>query len=367
LDIARHARRAPAGGGRVFRALPRVSHRHAGAVLRAQRRGRGCGHHRRIRVRKPLHAPPGPAPPRRRPPPRGPRRAPPRRAAPHGRAGHGDRFARLGEPGACVSGVGWRYQGRPHLSYRPWLRVHRRKIAAARRAHPPRTGVRRSSELSASAAMTDSITIAVSKGRIFNEALPLLRAAGIEPVDDPDTSRKLILDTNLPDVKLVLIRASDVPTYVEYGAADVGIAGKDVLLEYEGDGLYGPRGREIARCRLMLAGPPNLPAGQTRLRIATKYVNCTRRYFAEQGKQVEIIKLYGSMELAPIVGLADLIVDLVDTGNTLKANGLAPLEHIADVSSQLIVNKASMKMKHARVNAFVRSLAAAVELRRARA
>ena len=215
--------------------------------------------------------------------------------------------------------------------------------------------------------MNDTITIAVSKGRIFKEALPLLRVAGIEPLDDPDTSRKLILDTHLPDVKLVLIRASDVPTYVEYGAADVGIAGKDVLLEYEGDGLYEPLDLEIARCRLMLAGPPNRVMGRTRPRIATKYVNCTRRYFAEQGKQVEIIKLYGSMELAPIVGLADLIVDLVDTGNTLKANGLAPLEHIADVSSYLIVNKASMKMKHARVNDFVRSMAAAVEQRRARA
>src|SRR3569623_398154 len=208
--------------------------------------------------------------------------------------------------------------------------------------------------------MTNAITIAVSKGRIFKEALPLLAAAGVVPVDDPDTSRKLILDTNRADVKLVLIRASDVPTYVEYGAADLGIACKDVLLEYEGDGLYEPLDLETARCRLMLAGPPKLPAGQTRLRIATKNVNCTRRYFAEQGKQVEIIKLYGSMELAPIVGLAALIVDLVDTGNTLKANGLAPLEHIADVSTQLIVNKASMKMKHARVNAFVRSLGDAV-------
>lgn len=212
--------------------------------------------------------------------------------------------------------------------------------------------------------MTDSITIAVSKGRIFKEALPLLRAAGIVPADDPDTSRKLILDTNLADVKLVLIRASDVPTYVEYGAADVGIAGKDVLLEYESNGLYEPLDLEIARCRLMLAGPPNPPVGQTRWRIATKYVNCTRRYFAEQGKQVEIIKLYGSMELAPLVGLADLIVDLVDTGNTLRANGLAPLEHIADISSRLIVNKASMKMKHARVNAFVRSMGEAVEKKR---
>src|SRR3569623_2453236 len=211
--------------------------------------------------------------------------------------------------------------------------------------------------------MTNAITIAVSKGRIFKEALPLLAAAGVVPVDDPDTSRKLIHDTNRADDKQVLIRASDVPTYVEYGAADLGIAGKDVLLEYEGDGLYEPLDLEIARCRLMLAGPPDLPAGRARLRIATKNVNCTRRYYAAQGKQVEIIKLYASMELAPIVGLAALIVDLVDTGNTLKANGLAPLEHLADVSSRLIVNKASMKMKHARVTAFVSSLDANVDAR----
>ncbi|MEK7321589.1 MAG: ATP phosphoribosyltransferase [Pseudomonadota bacterium] len=211
--------------------------------------------------------------------------------------------------------------------------------------------------------MNNTITIAVSKGRIFKEALPLLAASGIVPLDDPATSRKLVLDTNQPDVKLVIIRASDVPTYVEYGAADLGVAGKDVLMEYEGDGLYEPLDLQIARCRLMLAGPPGAATGQTRLRIATKYVHSTRRYFAEQGKQVEIIKLYGSMELAPLVRLADLIVDLVDTGNTLKANGLAPLEHIADISSRLIVNKASMKMKHARVNAFVRGMAEAVEQR----
>ncbi len=213
--------------------------------------------------------------------------------------------------------------------------------------------------------MTNTITIAVSKGRIFKDALPLLAASGIVPIDDPVTSRKLVLDTNQDDVKLVIIRASDVPTYVEYGAADMGITGKDVLLEYEGEGLYEPLDLEIARCRLMLAGPPAAARGQTRLRIATKYVKCTRRYFAEQGKQVEIIKLYGSMELAPLVRLADLIVDVVDTGNTLKANGLEPLEHIADISSRLIVNKASMKMKHARVNAFVRSMAEAVAQRRA--
>jgi ATP phosphoribosyltransferase len=213
--------------------------------------------------------------------------------------------------------------------------------------------------------MNNILTIAVSKGRIFKEALPFLAAAGIVPQEDPATSRKLILPTNQDDVKLIIIRASDVPTYVEYGAADVGIAGKDVLMEYDGDGLYEPLDLKIARCRMMLAGPRRAAAAVGRLRIATKYVNSTRRYFAEQGKQVEIIKLYGSMELAPLVKLADLIVDLVDTGNTLRANGLEPLEHIADISSRLVVNKAAMKMKHARVKAFIRSMAGAVEQRAA--
>lgn len=207
--------------------------------------------------------------------------------------------------------------------------------------------------------MTDSLTIAVSKGRIFKDALPLLEAAGIVPLDDPETSRKLILDTNRDDVKLVLIRTTDVPVYVDYGAADVGIAGKDVLMEYEGDNLYELLDLKIACCKLMVAGPKNA-LDAPRLRIATKYVNSAKRYFASQGKQAEIIKLYGSMELAPLVGLADHIVDLVDTGNTLKANGLAPLEHIADISSRLIVNKASMKMKHAMVKSLVDSMAKAV-------
>jgi ATP phosphoribosyltransferase len=209
--------------------------------------------------------------------------------------------------------------------------------------------------------MNNILTIAVSKGRIFKEALPFLAAAGIVPQEDPATSRKLILPTNQDDVKLIIIRASDVPTYVEYGAADVGIAGKDVLMEYDGDGLYEPLDLKIAQCRMMLAGPRRATPAGARLRIATKYVNSTRRYYAEQGKQVEIIKLYGSMELAPLVKLADLIVDLVDTGNTLRANGLEPLEHIADISSRLIVNKAAMKMKHARVKAFIRSMAEAVK------
>ncbi len=207
--------------------------------------------------------------------------------------------------------------------------------------------------------MNDLLTIALSKGRIFKETLPLLAQAGIEPVDDPETSRKLILDTSDAAVKLVIIRAADVPTYVEYGAADVGVAGKDVLLEHGGNGLYEPLDLGIARCRLMVAGPATAPASVRRLRIATKYVNSTRRFYADRQEQVEIIKLYGSMELAPIVGLADRIVDVVDTGNTLKANGLVPLEHIADISSRLVVNKASMKMKHERITKFIADLKAA--------
>ncbi|HRD66949.1 MAG TPA: ATP phosphoribosyltransferase [Candidatus Competibacter sp.] len=209
--------------------------------------------------------------------------------------------------------------------------------------------------------MTAPLTIALSKGRIFKETLPLLAAAGIVPADDPETSRKLILDTDQADVKLVIIRATDVPTYVQYGAADLGVAGKDVLMEHGGEGLYEPLDLRIARCRLMVAGRPDHRPRLSRPRIATKFVNTTRRYFADQGRQVEIIKLYGSMELAPLVGLADYIVDVVDTGNTLKANGLAPLEHIADISSRLIVNKAAMKMKHARIKTIMKRMAAAAD------
>ncbi len=209
--------------------------------------------------------------------------------------------------------------------------------------------------------MSETITIALSKGRIFKETLPLLKAAGIEPLDDPETSRKLILDTNRDEVKLVIIRATDVPTYVQFGAADLGVAGKDVLMEHGGEGLYEPVDLKIAKCKLMVAGRKGEKQNGTRLRIATKYVNSTRRYYAQQGKQVEVIKLYGSMELAPIVGLADFIVDVVDTGNTLKANGLEPLEHIADISSRLIVNKASMKMKHARIQQLIDNMQAAVK------
>ncbi|MEA3638787.1 MAG: ATP phosphoribosyltransferase [Lamprobacter sp.] len=209
------------------------------------------------------------------------------------------------------------------------------------------------------------LTIALSKGRIFEQTLPLLEAAGLQATEDPETSRKLILDTNDPRVKLVIIRASDVPTYVQYGAADLGVAGKDVLLEHGGEGLYEPLDLRIACCRLMVAGRPDTalvpPPARGRLRIATKYVRSAERHFAAKGQQVEIIKLYGSMELAPLVGLSDLIVDLVESGGTLKANGLVPIEHISDISSRLIVNKASWKMKHGRVTTLVESLREAVE------
>jgi ATP phosphoribosyltransferase len=204
------------------------------------------------------------------------------------------------------------------------------------------------------------LTIALSKGRILEETLPLLSMAGIKLQDDPDSSRKLVLDTNDPAVKIVVLRATDVPTYVQYGAADIGVAGKDVLLEHGGAGLYEPLDLGIARCRLMVAGRKGMGIDADRLRVATKYVNVTRDYFAARGRQVEIIKLYGSMELAPLVGLADVIVDLVDTGNTLKANGLEPKATIADISSRLIVNKASMRMKHNAVQAVTGKLRDAV-------
>jgi ATP phosphoribosyltransferase len=213
--------------------------------------------------------------------------------------------------------------------------------------------------------MSDTLTIARSKGRIFEQAVPLLAAAGIRALEDPEQSRKLILDTNDPRVKLVIIRASDVPTYVQYGAADLGVAGKDVLLEHGGEGLYEPLDLRIAQCRLMVAGKSDAVIGERgdrrRQRIATKYVHSAERHFAAKGQQVEIIKLYGSMELAPLVGLADLIVDLVESGKTLKANGLVPLEHIRDISSRLVVNKAAWKMKHARVTALLEALRAAVD------
>ena len=209
----------------------------------------------------------------------------------------------------------------------------------------------------------NTISIAVSKGRIYKEALPLLAHAGITPIDDPDKCRKLILDTNDPDVKLVIIRATDVPVFVNYGAADLGITGKDTLMEYDGSELYEPLDLKISPCKLMVAGPKGEDFLNTkgRLRVATKYVNTTKRYFTDRGIQVEIIKLYGSMELAPMVSLSDCIVDLVDTGNTLIANGLEATDHVCDISSRLIVNKASMKMKHDRIKKIISQISDAVK------
>ena len=195
------------------------------------------------------------------------------------------------------------------------------------------------------------ITLALSKGRIFDETLPLLAAAGIVPAESPEASRKLIIDTNRADVRLIIVRASDVPTYVQHGAADLGIAGKDVLIEHGGEGLYQPVDLGIAKCRMMVATAVGYEYDAAvrrgaRLRVATKYVNTARLHFAGKGVHVDLIKLYGSMELAPLVGLADVIVDLVSTGGTLKANKLVAVEEIMPISSRLVVNQAALKLKH---------------------
>jgi ATP phosphoribosyltransferase len=196
----------------------------------------------------------------------------------------------------------------------------------------------------------NGITIALSKGRIFEETLPLLAAAGIVPAEDPEKSRKLIIATSRPDVRVVIVRASDVPTYVQYGAADLGIAGKDVLLEHGGAGLYQPLDLNIAKCRMCVAAPVGFDYSAAvrsgaRLRIATKYIAVAREHFAEKGVHVDLIKLYGSMELAPLAGLAEAIVDLVSSGATLKANRLVEVEEIMSISSRLVVNQAALKMK----------------------
>jgi ATP phosphoribosyltransferase len=195
-----------------------------------------------------------------------------------------------------------------------------------------------------------TLTIALSKGRILEETLPLLALAGIVPAEDPETSRKLILPTNRPGVSLVMLRATDVPTYVQYGAADAGVAGKDVLLEHGGEGLFQPLDLGIGRCRLVVAAKRSYDWTGTvqrgaRIRVATKYVKTAREHFAAKGMHVDLIKLYGSMELAPLVGLADAIVDLVSTGNTLKANDLVVVEDIMPISSRLVVNPGALKMK----------------------
>ncbi len=208
-------------------------------------------------------------------------------------------------------------------------------------------------------------TLALSKGRIFEETLPLLRAAGIEVLEDPEKSRKLILPTNQSDVRVVLVRATDVPTYVEYGGADLGVTGKDTLLEHGGQGLYQPLDLQIARCRMSVAVRADFDYASavkqgSRLKVATKFTHIAREFFATKGVHVDLIKLYGSMELAPLTGLADAIVDLVSTGNTLKANHLVEVERIMDISSRLVVNQASLKLKQAPLRAIIDAFAGAV-------
>ena len=210
-----------------------------------------------------------------------------------------------------------------------------------------------------------SLTIALSKGRIFDETLPLLAAAGIAPGEDPETSRKLILPSNRADLRFVIVRASDVPTYVQHGAADLGVAGKDILLEHGGEGLYQPLDLAIGRCRLVVAARRDFDYASAvqrgaRIKVATKYVGTAREHFAAKGIHVDLIKLYGSMELAPLVGLSDLIVDLVSTGNTLKANDLVVVEEIRPISARLIVNPAALKLKRGVVQPILDAVAAAV-------
>ena len=213
--------------------------------------------------------------------------------------------------------------------------------------------------------MTPSITLALSKGRIFDETLPLLAAAGIVVLEDPEKTRKLILPTNQDDVRVVLVRATDVPTYVEYGGADIGVTGRDTLIEHGGQGLFRPLDLRIAQCHVSVAVRADFDYQQAvhqgaRLRVATKYPHIAREFFAGKGVHVDLIKLYGSMELAPLTGLADAIVDLVSTGNTLKANQLVEVERIMDISSHLVVNQAAFKLKQARLKRIIEAFAGAV-------
>ncbi len=210
------------------------------------------------------------------------------------------------------------------------------------------------------------ITLALSKGRILEEALPLLDTAGIQVLDDPEKSRKLILETNQPGLRVLVVRATDVPTYVQYGGADLGITGRDTLIEHGSEGLYQPLDLKIARCRISVAVRTDFDYIRavkqgSRLKVATKYLAISREFFAAKGVHVDLIKLYGSMELAPLTGLADAIVDLVSTGSTLKANHLVEVEHIMDVSARLIVNQAALKLKQAQIRNIIDSLRAAVD------
>jgi ATP phosphoribosyltransferase len=212
------------------------------------------------------------------------------------------------------------------------------------------------------------LTLALSKGRIFDETLPLLKAAGIEVTEDPEKSRKLILGTNQPEVRVVLVRATDVPTYVQYGGADLGVAGKDILLEHGGQGLYQPLDLRIAKCRMSVAVRAEFDYAAavkqgSRIRVATKYVGVARDHFAEKGVHVDLIKLYGSMELAPLTGLADAIVDLVSTGSTLKANHLVEVEEIMQISSRLVVNQAALKLKREPLRQIIDAFSQAIESR----
>ncbi|KGE03232.1 ATP phosphoribosyltransferase [Pseudohaliea rubra] len=208
--------------------------------------------------------------------------------------------------------------------------------------------------------MAGTLTLALTKGRILAETLPLLARAGIEPAEDIASSRKLVFPSNRPGLRLLVLRGTDVPTYVRHGAADLGVVGKDMLLEQGAEGLYEPLDLGIARCRLMTAAPAGWRPTGSRVRVATKFVNVARRHFAARGMQADIIKLYGAMELAPTMGLADLIVDIVDSGNTLRANGLEPLEEIATVSSRLVVNKASLRAAHEPITELLGALEAAL-------
>ncbi len=206
----------------------------------------------------------------------------------------------------------------------------------------------------------NNLVIALTKGRILEEVLPLLEQAGVIPAEEISDSRKLIFDSNIPGVKLMVIRGSDVPTYVELGSADMGITGKDIIMENGSKGYYESLDLKLATCRLMTAGPVSMDELPARIRVASKFVNIAKAYFSEKGQQVDIIKLNGALELAPIMGLADLIVDIVDSGRTLKANGLEPMDLIAEVSTRVIVNKAAMKLKHDQIQALLQRLRAAV-------